>query len=183
VNIRRWILLVAVAALAASASGCSSAPDTVEEFETERLEKVRSEALTRMAGFVPESMDGSAVVTDETADECQLARANQQGFDDVYEQYRCVVTRQVTFGSEQAGWLAGAELSDVAEELLRLNDLPLPSSTPAAPGALTAEVVIRPREDPLFLGLLETPYHDQDGSKILSSKRTVDSKFIEPVCR
>lgn len=180
---RRTTFFVMAVTLAVLTTGCSFGPTTVEEFETDAVAEARSEALDRIANIPVTALEGSVVVVDEIADECQLALSNQSGFDGTYEQYRCVVTRQVTFGSEHDGWRAGQGMTETAEELLRINDLsshdPNPTHSPEV-GLVYADVSGVAPQEPSFLAPLETPFHGEEGSEVRSrERRIVNSELME----
>jgi hypothetical protein len=144
---------------------------SASDFETSSLGQVREATHSRLADVPGTPPPGAVVASDERLDECQLALSNQSGFDDIHEQYRCVLTRQIVFvATDPSG--AGLEVtSDMQAMVFEANGL----KSGAPFGATSTATLIATQETAYAFEL--RPVYQRD-SRVLSRERQADKPLL-----
>lgn len=152
-------------------AGCAIPSKSASDFETSSLKQAREATHSRLADIQGTPPPGTIVASDETLDECQLAISNQSGYDDIHEQYRCTLTRQIVFVSSA---LSGPSLEsslDIQAIVFEANGLK--SEKPF--GATSAATLTATRESAYAFEL--RPVYEQE-SRVLSRERRADKALL-----
>jgi hypothetical protein len=150
-------------------AGCAVPAKSASDFETPSLRQVREATHSRLADVPGTPQPGAAVASDETLDECQLALSNQPGYDDIHEQYRCNLTRQIVFVSTD-----GADLGVTTEmQAMVFEANGLKSGAPF--GAASAATVIATRES-AYAAPMRPVF--QQASRVVGREREADDALL-----
>lgn len=152
-------------------AGCAGLSPSPADFETSSLRQVREATHGRFADVPGTPPPGTAVASDETLDECQFATSNQAGYDDIHEQYRCTLTRQIVFVSSDPSGAGLGVTSDIQATVFEANGLK--SESPL--GATSTATLIATQESAYAFEM--RPVYQQ-ASQVLSRQRQADNALF-----
>ena len=152
-------------------AGCAVPVKSASDFETPSFRQVREATHSRFVDVPGRPPPGAAVASDETLDECQLALSNQPGYDDIHEQYRCTLTRQIVFVSTNSSSADLEVTSEMQAMVFEANGL----ESGAPFGAASAATVIATRES-AYAAPMRPVF--QQASRVLGREREADDALL-----
>jgi len=152
-------------------AGCADLSKSASDFETSSLRQARETAHSRLADVPGTPPPDTVVASDETLDECQLATSNQAGYDDIHEQYRCTLTRQIVFVSSNPSETGLEATSQIQAMVFEANGL----KSEAPFGASSTATIIATQES-VYVSELRPEY--QRESRVLSRQREADKALL-----